>query len=215
MKLRRMTSLIFIAILFGLLMNSQPVHAQPSYYVWTDENGNVRFANDLSEVPEKYKKLAVPGPARQGTKGTGGKGEKARPLGDSTFVASSIPKFQVVAQYDTALSILVPQNTTAEQLKGLIYEFQNARRTNSLSKMIPAATGSVAWICVLSEPDWATSYRLQRFLQSNIHSAEDEQFDKEYVKHIRAVYFCNRLKEHGSLGYDDGIVRSPNYEELF
>ncbi len=40
--------------------------AQAQVYSWTDENGNVRFADDFSQVPEKYKKVAVPvGPLKE------------------------------------------------------------------------------------------------------------------------------------------------------
>jgi hypothetical protein len=48
----------------GLLMIISIAQAQ--VYSWTDENGNVRFADDYSQVPEKYKKLAVPvGPSKE------------------------------------------------------------------------------------------------------------------------------------------------------
>ncbi len=42
----------------GLLMIISIAQAQ--VYSWTDENGNVRFADEFSQVPEKYKKIAVP-----------------------------------------------------------------------------------------------------------------------------------------------------------
>jgi len=230
MDLRRMTSFIFVSILFGLLINPQPVHSQPSCYIWTDEEGKVRFANDLSEVPEKYKKLAIPGPPRVpeklkeriDKKGTGAEEEKAKPLGDSTFAASSIPKLQVVAQYNNWLSILVPQNTTTEQLKALILEFRSARKTNTLSKMIPATTPgnpsghyAIVGIFVFSEADWATVDKLKRFIESK--SDADLQFDKEYIKHIKAVYsyIASLSSEEGSLGYYDGHLRSQNYEKLW
>lgn len=143
-------------------------------------------------------------------------------LGISTFAASNIPKFKVVAQDKTALSILVPQNTTAAQLKALIHELRTARKSNTLSKMIPATTRggqlgdyAIVWIFVFSEPDWATGDKLQRFIKSSLRSSTDKQFDKEYVKHIRAEYYYAPSEEYGNLGYDDGIVRSPNYQKLF
>ncbi len=46
----------------------------------------------------------------------------------------------------------------------------------------------------------------------------DQRFAKEYVKHIRALYYCDILnsnKEVGSLGDINGIVRSPFYKKLF
>lgn len=143
-------------------------------------------------------------------------------MGTSAFASSNIPKFEVIAQDKTALSILVPQNTTVEQLKALIYKFRAARKSNSLSKIIPATTRggqlgdyAIVWIFVFSERDWASGDKLQRFIRSSLKSATDKQFDKEYVKHIKAEYYYSPLEEYGNLGYDDGIVRSPNYRKLF
>jgi hypothetical protein len=167
-------------------------------------------------------KLATGG-NKQGTrlKETGAGGEKASPLDYTTSTASRIPKFQVVAQHDRNLSILVPQDTTVEQFKALIFEFITARKSNMLSKMIPATTRgdrmgdyAVVSILVFSEPDWASPDKLKRFIESQ--NDADLQFDKEYVKHIKATYLYTALisDELGSLGYDDGVVRSPNYLRL-
>ncbi|MFZ1988446.1 MAG: zinc ribbon domain-containing protein [Alphaproteobacteria bacterium] len=179
---------------------------------------------DLRESTKHASDELSTGWKKQGTtvKGTGAGGEKERPLGNSTSAASSIPKFQVVAQYGRNLSILVSQNTTAEQLKALIFEFMTARKSNTLSKMIPATTRgdrlgdyAVVSIFVFSEPDWASTDKLKRFIESE--SDADLQFDKEYVKHIKATYGYTALisSEQGSLGYDDGVVRSPNYLRLY
>jgi len=137
-----------------------------------------------------------------------------------SFAASGIPTFKVIGQDMTSFSILVPQNTTKEQLKALIYEFRNTRKNNKLPSLIPgAAKGGqqlgVIWIFVFSEPDWATTNKLQKFIKSSLKSATDKQFDKEYVKHIKAEYYYSSLGEYGNFGYDDGIVRSPNYKKLF
>ena len=57
-------SIIILSCLLGLLLSSQFVQAQ--VYGWTDKNGNVRFADDFSQVPEKYKQSAVPvGPTKE------------------------------------------------------------------------------------------------------------------------------------------------------
>jgi hypothetical protein len=220
--------------------------AAQAAYIWTDDNGRIRFADTYQQIPEKYRKGASGSPTpewkpmtqkeqeesrtRQGTKVTGGEGEKARPSGDWTITASGVTKFQVVAQYESNLSILVTQNTTAEQLKALIFEFRAARKSNTLSKMIPATTrgdrlGDYVGVCifVFSEPDWATSDKLKRFIELNPNSAADAEFDKEYVKHVKAQYSSLIVREQGNLvyseagnlGYYDGIVRSPNHEKLF
>jgi hypothetical protein len=207
-------------------------NAGQAAYVWTDDNGKVRFADKYEQIPEKYRNSATGSETpewkptteqeRRDKKGTGAEKGNARPSADSTSVASSIPKFQVIAQYSRNLSILVPKDTTTERLKALIFEFMAARKSNKLSKMIPATTRgdrlgdySVVSILVFSEPDWATSDKLKRFIESE--SDADLQFDKEYVKHIKATYSYVALlsSEQGALGYNDGVVRSPNYEGLW
>lgn len=56
--------IVILSCLLGLLLSFQFVQAQ--VYGWTDENGKVRFADDFSQVPEKYKKSAVPvGPTKE------------------------------------------------------------------------------------------------------------------------------------------------------
>jgi hypothetical protein len=57
--------LIVLSMAFsGLLMIISMAQAQ--VYGWTDENGNVRFADEFSQVPVKYKKSAVPvGPSKE------------------------------------------------------------------------------------------------------------------------------------------------------
>jgi hypothetical protein len=140
----------------------------------------------------------------------------------ATFAASSLPSFEVVGRDKTVLSIIVPQNTPPAQLKALILQFRNARKSNSLSTMIPATTPGgglgdygIVWVFVLTERDWATTERLQRFINSSAKSLADREYDKKYVKHLKAEYYYSGLEEYGSLGYDDGVVRSPAYKKLF
>ncbi len=52
-----MKTIMLSAFIFFLAVI--PVYAQPSYYVWTDENGNLRFVGDASQIPDKYKNIAV------------------------------------------------------------------------------------------------------------------------------------------------------------
>jgi hypothetical protein len=138
------------------------------------------------------------------------------------FAASSLPSFQVIGQDKTALSILVPKNTTTEQLKTLILEFRSARQSHTLSKMIPPTTkgGSqgdywLVWIFVFSEPEWATQDRLKKFINASMKSESDMQFSKEYGKHVKAEYFYSHMEEYGNVGYKEGSVRTPNYKKLF
>lgn len=143
-------------------------------------------------------------------------------LGSSAIAASSLPQFEVVGRDNTTLSIVVPRNTTSEQLQALILQFRAARKSNSLSTMIPATTPggqlgdyAIVWVLVLTERGWASTNNLQRFINSSGESATDKKHDKNYVTHIKAEYFYSNAEEYGTLGYDDGEYQSPNYKKLF
>jgi hypothetical protein len=50
--------LIIISVVFwGLFLVLS--NAQAQTYKWTDEHGRISFTDDLSQVPEKYRKSAV------------------------------------------------------------------------------------------------------------------------------------------------------------
>ena len=142
--------------------------------------------------------------------------------GTSAIAASSLPKLEVVGRDKTVLSVVVPRNTTVEQLKALILQFRTARKSNSLSTMIPATTPggqfgdyAIVWIFVFTERDWASADKLQRFITSSANSATDREYDRTFARHIKAEYLYSNLEEHGSLGYDDGVARSSTYKKLF
>jgi len=59
----------------------------------------------------------------------------------STSPTVQLPSFQVIGRDLTALSLLVPKDTTDEQLAQLIYAFRQARKENRLGRMgIPSTT---------------------------------------------------------------------------
>jgi len=131
-----------------------------------------------------------------------------------------ITQFKVLWQDKSFLSILVPPKTTNEQLKALIYEFRKARKGNFLSKWFSPTTPGLSnkyaliYIYVFSESEWATKDKLDRYYTLSV----DQRFSMEYVKHIRALYYCdflNSSKEEGSLGDTNGVARSPFYKKLF
>lgn len=74
---------------------------------------------------------------------------------------------------------------------------------------------AIVWILVFNETEWANAEKLNKFMKSSLKSSQDQKSDKEYVKHIKAEYYYSSLEEYGTLGYDDGIVRSPGYKKLF
>ncbi len=139
-----------------------------------------------------------------------------------TADAEGLPKFKVTARDTTTLALVVPPATTKGDLKNLILAFRNARQQQTLSILIPATTPGgamgnygVVWIFIFTEPNWATENKLRAFIRSSLKSASDRRFDKEYARHIKAEYYYSLSGEHGNLGYDDGMVRSPGYAKIF
>jgi hypothetical protein len=136
--------------------------------------------------------------------------------------AGNLPSFKVVGQDKTAISIIVPPNTTTAQLKSLTYEFRKARMSNMLSKMIPPTTKggamgdyAIVWIFMFSEQEWASESNLKRFIKSSLKNPLDQVFDRGYAPHIKAEYYYSIGEEYGNIGYDDGIVRNKAYKKLF
>lgn len=144
------------------------------------------------------------------------KGQKLLDSPPTTQENKLLPKFKVVGREITSLVILVPQNTSNEELKTLINEFRNARRGNYLNKMIPPTTrgGSagnygVVWLFVFSDERWASSENVRTYING-------KNVDKELIKRIRAeYYFASSGTEYGNLGCRDEKDSSPEYEVIF
>ena len=133
----------------------------------------------------------------------------------------ALPSFKMLWKDASFIVILVPPDTTNERLEALIYEFRKARKENYLSKWFPPTTPglknkySLVYLYVFSDPEWATKELMDKY---DTLDRRLLKFKKEYVKHIRAVYYyelLSRGKEEGTLGDDNGVVRSPFYKILF
>jgi hypothetical protein len=140
--------------------------------------------------------------------------------------ADKLPAFIMVGNYqNTALSLLVPVETTKEGLKALIFEFRKARQEGRLPQMIPTTTKggalgdyAVMDIYVFTQAAWASQTRLQRFIRMSLKRPDDIRFSEEYSGHIKAYYFYSAItkEEQGSIGYDGGgRMRSRQYEKIF
>ena len=140
---------------------------------------------------------------------------------------TAIPSFKVVAKYKglgITYAVLVPENTSREQLKELILGFRNGRKDGSINKMIPPTTPkskvggdyNAIEIYVFSEPKWATEDKFKKWMESSLLRGEDKVFDKQYVNHIKAYYLYSfPSHEEGSIGYSGEGMKSSYYERLF
>jgi hypothetical protein len=141
----------------------------------------------------------------------------------STNSSSQLPTFKVTGRSSASLSLLVPENTTDEQLAGLIHAFRQARKDNSFGRIgIPATTsnskyGNYAFIdiYIFTESDWASESNLKR---SFAPAMKNDPFIEEYSRHIKAwyLYSAEQQIEEGSVGYEEnGKVYSSTYRKLF
>lgn len=155
-------------------------------------------------------------------------------LNNLAFTEQDIPKFKIAAKFKslgTVYSILVPKDTTNEQLEALIRRFRDARKGGYLSILIPPTTkggkhGDYAAVelYVFSEQDWASNSKFSKFMNASTSNASDIKFAKEYCKHIKAYYLyplVGEKHEIGSVGYfehNSGYGKgqcTPFYKKLF
>jgi hypothetical protein len=151
-----------------------------------------------------------------------------------SFAAQDIPKFKIAAKFKslgTTYSLLVPKDTTNEQVEALIRHFRDARKGGYLSKLIPPTTKggkqgdyAAVQLYVFSEQEWASNPKFSKFMNASTLSASDAKFSKEYCKHIKAYYLyplVGEKYETGSVGYFEhasGYGKgqcTPFYKKLF
>ena len=132
------------------------------------------------------------------------------------------PSFKVAWKQGIITGLLVPSNTTKEQLKDLIYKFRQAKKEKTLSTLIPPVNLELSdkyttfIIFIFSDPDWASSGEYKKYESASIKTVEGRAIFKAYINHIMAFYqYDIDGKEYGALGFDIGDDRSAHYEKLF
>ncbi len=135
-----------------------------------------------------------------------------------TNTAFAQTSFKVAWKEGIILGLLVPPNTTKKQLKGFIYKIRQGKKDKTLSKFLPPVNlgltdkYSTFIVLIFSDPKWATHEAYMKYERSDMKS----KVAKTYVNHIAASYWYDLDgKEYGSLGYDDGGIKSVHYRKLF
>lgn len=137
----------------------------------------------------------------------------------------------VLPEYN-AVAVLVPPDTTDEQVAQLLQRFKKARLDETLPQYIPPTSKgdklgphAIADIYVFSETDWATADSLL-ILARGPHSPpdpwkKDGRTFAETIGRIRGHYVINlheaEHRDRASIGYADeeGQIHGSNYKELF
>lgn len=132
-----------------------------------------------------------------------------------------LPSFKVTGQHMTNVALLLPKDTSSEQLKMLVLALRKARRENRLGQFLPATTprGSkgpygIVVVHIYSEPEWATTDALRKC----VNASANTPFYTECGRHVRAYYFyaAQPENEEGSVGYAEGKqVFTKSYQKLF
>ncbi len=138
-----------------------------------------------------------------------------------TMVSSSFaqtPSFKVAWKEGIILGLLVPENTKKEQLKDFIYKIRQGRKDKTLSTFLPPVNLGLPdkyynfIVLIFSDPKWATTEEYKKYERSGMGS----KVAKKYLNHVVASYWYDfDGKEYGSLGHDDGALKSSNYKKLF
>lgn len=137
----------------------------------------------------------------------------------------------VLPEYN-AVAVLVPPDTTDEQVAQLLRRFKKARLDKTLPQYIPPTSmgdklgpHAIADIYVFSETEWATTSSLLA-LARGPHSPPDPRKKDgrtfaETIGRVRGRYVVNlheaERHDRASIGYADegGQLHGPNYRELF
>lgn len=177
--------------------------------------------------------IVIPNPKDQPTDPTSGQttttpgmttGTPSAPHVTSRTVAV-LPEFNTVA-------VLVPPDTTDEQVAQLLQRFKKARLDETLVQYIPPTSKgdklgphAIADIYVFSENEWATVEILKILAKGPHDSTEGEKKAgtsfSEAVGRVRGHYTINlheaERRDRASLGYadEDGGNHGKNYRELF
>jgi hypothetical protein len=129
-----------------------------------------------------------------------------------------------------AVAVLVPPDTTNEQIAHLLERFKRARIDETLVQYVPPTTKgdklgphTIADIYIFSESQWATPEAL-RALAEGPHNRGNKPGTlsfRDVVKYVRGHYVINlheaEHRDRGSLGYADeaGSAYGTDYKELF
>ncbi len=136
----------------------------------------------------------------------------------ASSVFAQTPSFKVAWKEGIVLGLLVPSNTTPEQLKDLVYKFRKAKQERTLATLIPPINRlsdpyMTFIILIFSDSKWATPEEYKKYERSGMET----KTSRTYLNHIVASYSYDFQdgKEYGSLGYDDGVSKSVRYKKLF
>ena len=126
--------------------------------------------------------------------------------------------FKVTWKEGIILGLLVPPNTTKEQLKDFIYKIKQGKKDKTLSKFLPPVNLGLTdkytnfIVFIFSDPKWATTEEYKKYEKAGMGN----KVAKTYLNHVVASYWYDfDGKEYGSLGHDDGVLKSNNYKKLF
>jgi rRNA maturation protein Nop10 len=136
----------------------------------------------------------------------------------ATKDASLRSPFKVAWKTGIIIGLIVPSNTTEMQLKDMIYKFRKARKEKTLASMIPPINAGLIdkyanfIVFIFSDPKWATLEEYTKYERSDMNS----KVSKIYLNHIAASYWYDfDGKEYGSIGHDEGGLKSAHYKKLF
>lgn len=153
--------------------------------------------------------------------------------GFSYAADKNIPQFKITGTYEKiCVSILVPENTSKEQLINLIYEFKNASEGNYLYKYFPPTTPThkmgnyaIVEVFIFSDPNMATSTLLKKYMEASSSNPSDVKFSQQYADKVLGHYYYASALDRKNLGdytvfgclglRDSGIKPTLTYQKLF
>ena len=139
-----------------------------------------------------------------------------------TIAYKPIHNYEITWKKGVKVGLLVPTNTSKEQLKNIVYEFKQAKQNNTLSGLIPPVNTTaydkyaIFTVLIFTDPKWSNPSEYDKYSSAITETAKDKAIVKAYLNHIAAYYeFGESEREHGALGYNDGADKSIHYRKLF
>jgi hypothetical protein len=127
-----------------------------------------------------------------------------------------------------AAAVVVPPDTTSDQVAHLLQRFKQARVDQTLVQYVPPTIKgdklgphAIADIYIFSEKEWATAETLRAIARGSQAGDKQGLNFRDVVPHIRGHYVINlhepEHRDRGSLGYADeaGTTYGTGYKELF
>lgn len=130
-----------------------------------------------------------------------------------------MPDFKIIWKDGGTYGILVDQKLSDTQISEIVYELREIRKRKEFHKFFPITTPglkdkyAVLQVEIFSDAKWAT----EKMAKDYVNGKMNKKVEQQYINNIRGYYGWSSGNnfERGSIGSDEGDLKSRNYRKLF